>query len=121
MLAGEVVIGEQRDNAGAGRQRLVHLRHEIAVGKVPLLQNDPVTELFENLADHARNVSVRARSTDKKIRQLLHDRFPGFAPTYSSRNISSRLAREEVVNELAARVQSVVFKVVPPPPSRPRP
>ena len=53
VLARQVFAGEKRDNPGAGSERRVHPLHEVAVGEVPLLQDDALAAVLQNAPDFA--------------------------------------------------------------------
>ena len=68
MVARKVLVRQERDHPRAGLERGVHALHEVAVGEVPLLEDDGVPGVLENATDFGGERRVRAGAADEEIR-----------------------------------------------------
>lgn len=84
VLTRQVFAGEKRDHPRAAAERRVHPLHEVAVGEVPLLQDDALAAVLQNAPDFAGERRVRARPADEEIDRRssspLHSAAPPFTP-----------------------------------------
>ena len=70
VLRRQVGLRQDGDDPRAGRQRRVHPLHEIAVGEIPILQNNSLARPFEDLTHTPRKIRIQPRAADEEIRQL---------------------------------------------------